>query len=329
MLDSSSNTTASTLETSRDSQTTESSSDAIQIDEAVDVPKNIVGSYLFCSDFGQPSQNQANSLKLNCSLLEKQTGNPINFELAGITPSWSFDKLSSELQDKLTIKTLLSDPLWHVEYMFENLSPSEIVLARQVAIKLNISIDAQAVGQASTTLSEDPAIYWLALNGGTPPSNRFIGGSEIMGTVDLSICRIYANNGGVYPGKAIDLTVAFNEPGGECFSSLNGETIEGSSSGLNFDILLQDESQANPLRWVTTANGTIPSRAIATGMLPDGTPLYSCRGLQAGPAPDNQQGPNSDEGEPTPGYLIPGESSCRYEYFGEIITGSFEVLTRG
>ncbi|SMF06551.1 DM9 repeat-containing protein [Pseudobacteriovorax antillogorgiicola] len=305
--------------------------DAIAAPERLlpELPLTYSTSFLYCDDFESPSaQSGLSQYEFHCALLHQGTKLPISPYQEGIEVAWSLNNLAADLANRVTITSLKQHKSWHAG--FKVLAPSledmETIRSDGV-IGIRFFAETVELGSAKTRISSS-RVLWQSLNGNLPPANAYIAGSQIMATSLLYICRAYVN-GAVIPGKAVDTTGLDNQ-GGVCYSLLDGQILTASTqTGIPFDILgYQNITDAEQLSWQAQEAGAIPEGAVSTGYLVDGTPLYSCRALQAGPAPDNIQDPNSNDGEPTPGYIKAGDTGCTYEYFGERTAESYEVLVR-
>ena len=313
----------------------ETASESGDDQESANMPQVVSGAYLSCDRSFNSEDRDIDHYVIQCGLRDQQSNILLEKGQRSEAEIWQVLGLPASLLQKLAIQVDPSNNFWQAVFLFSDLGPAEVSQIKEQAI-----IDLQLNnGQNFQSNSQDPSfslgVQWQHLDGDTPPDHTLVAGSEISGTVDLHLCRIYVN-GHLLPGKLLD-EADFSDTGGSCFSVSNGNSVLATfDSNLPFDGLVVPNGGNRPdtsltnLTWVAVGDDPaqpLPPSMYPSGYLADGRLLYSCRALQAGPAPAGEQGANDDDGEMTPGYLIAGERICRYEYFGEKLADKFEILT--
>ncbi|SMF25625.1 DM9 repeat-containing protein [Pseudobacteriovorax antillogorgiicola] len=293
-------------------------------EEAVVVPQSVTGAYLYCveQDLAESSE-----FKVLCALRDDESHKTIDLSDNDINVRWTVDGLQAPWEAKLVSRALPEEPLWHIQHSFEMLDEGEKPLIRQNArFGIDIISGPVQLETDSVVVVRNP-LTWSLLDGDVaPPTNTFTGGSEIMEEVILGVCRIYTPRG-IIPGKLVHMEY-FGRTGSDCYSSSPGDTTRAGTGSSNVaEVLTWPSTQVrDQFSWIDASDGAIPKNAVIGGQSENGRLIYLCRNLQL-PIPEAADRPNFPDGEPTPGYIISGESSCRHEFFGdEHLSQTYQVL---
>jgi hypothetical protein len=313
---------------SKDSRPIEKDQTTSPENEAVIPPGNIAGTWLVCDV--QRSGTSSKEATSFCALRDERTQTKVNLsEFA--SHEW---RIASPDPSGFTssMRELENDPSWHLAIHMKAASEAQLNLAlmeTRVALRVGTVGGDQA---ESSTLIQGTTAYplWAELDGNTVPRQAIAGGTEHVGKVTLSICRVYAN-GGVFPGKLLPHFADGNKSA--CYTTQNNTGIESISSDartVNFksDVLMPGTSSfAERMEWITINPGqSLPGNAFAGGVDERGETLYVCRGSEAGPPDDPEDVPNDPLGEWTPGYVKASSGYCQHEYYGQKTSTSYQLL---
>ncbi|WP_159455200.1 DM9 repeat-containing protein [Pseudobacteriovorax antillogorgiicola] len=304
-------------------------------DEAVSTPVNVSGAYLYCQ-VNQPAIADDPGI-IGCAIQDIESNEKLDLGEWNDDIVWQPQVNDSQI--RIETQTQKQSSAWHALHLIQGESADQVneAMAKiwfKAAVPGRIPLESNQAGpqeavefveEAATMV--DQVLEWQALTGEAVPTNAVPGGSEHRGLVPFTVCRNY-HSGGVIPGKLAPHHLDSSRS--ICRTALDGATFLSVNSQFellyHYDVLV--EKPEDEYQWISSSDGNVPEKAVITGRLADGTALYSCRNLEAGPPPVAEDRTNDPAGEQTPGYLADGATDCVHEYYGEKRSTSYEVLVK-